>query len=124
METKYIRLKDGTIAIFNESTGVEHWAMAYDHFGRAEATDAGFMYWQDGSFHVYGRSSSLGLSCDVFAANDLSNALKAGKLYLVPLRDEHFYATTRSDKGTSVAHVSELYSAGVLWDESMLASDA
>lgn len=116
METKYIRLRDGTVAIFNESTGVEHWAMARDYFRDSEVTDAGFVYWQDGMFHVYGHSRSLGLTCSQSAAEDLSYALSEGTLKLRPFRDreELFYATTQPGKGKTVTHVSELYSSRVL----------
>lgn len=82
METKYVRSHSGLFAIFGEGLGLQHLAIAEHVDDARNMGDAGFVFFEDDKFHVYGKSLSLGIPSKMIAEDEMNEALAKGEIRL------------------------------------------
>jgi hypothetical protein len=93
METKYVRSHSGFFAIFPNSLGLQHVELAEHVDDARNVGDAGFVFLEEGKFHVYGKSLSLGIASKSVAEDEMNAAFEKGELRLYPFSDKGFIVT-------------------------------
>lgn len=117
LNTKYVRLRDGTIVIFSEGLGYDHFSASCLITDNDDVIDAGFVYIDEHDrFCVYGHSLSLNVRSDPFAAQDMQDALMSGRMMTRSLNECDFYAVVGRD-GEIVNDVNDLYSRKIFRKE-------